>query len=70
MPVGKLTQIPDFLPPPSQLLPNEEAVKITLSVTADTLKFFKSAAKDSGTKYQRMMRAVLNGYAEKYKKRA
>jgi predicted DNA binding CopG/RHH family protein len=70
MPIGKLSQITDFLPPPSELLPKEETRKITLSVDVDTLKFFKSVAKESGTKYQRMMREVLNGYATKYKKGA
>ena len=67
-PVGKLTRIPDFLPPPSELAPKEETVKVTLSVDKGTLIFFRSAAKDTGTKYQRMMREVLKGYASKYKK--
>lgn len=70
LPVGKLTQVADFLPPPNELFPKEESIKITLSVDSNTLRFFKSAAKDTGTKYQRMMRAVLNGYANRYKKRA
>jgi predicted DNA binding CopG/RHH family protein len=69
-PVGKLTQIEDFLPPPSELLPKEETVKITLAVNKATLLFFRSSAKDAGTKYQRMMREVLNVYAKTYKKRA
>ena len=70
MPVGELTRIADFLPSPEELLPREEAVKITLSVDAETLQFFKAVAKGTGTKYQRMMREVLKGYAKRYKKSA
>ena len=65
-PQGKLTPIPDFLPPPEQLLPSETAVKITVAIDAKTLKFFKEYAKKSGLKYQRIIREVLKGYAGKY----
>ena len=65
-PIGALTRIDDFLPPPEKLLPKEEAVKITLTVDSDTIMFFKKVAAKSGTKYQRMMREVLKGYAKKF----
>ncbi|MEZ4742824.1 MAG: BrnA antitoxin family protein [Bdellovibrionota bacterium] len=56
----------DFLPPPNQLLPKEELIKITIAVDADTIEVFKEMAEEYGTKYQRMMREVLKGYAKKY----
>ena len=31
-PVGKLTRVKDFLPPPSQLVPREETTKVTLAL--------------------------------------
>lgn len=65
-PQGKLTPIPDFLPPPEQLVPSEETIKITVAVDSKTLKFFKEYAKKSGLKYQRIIREVLKGYARKY----
>ncbi len=65
-PVGKLTPIPDFLPPPEQLVPSEETIKITVAVDSETLKFFKDYAKKSGLKYQRIIREVLKGYARRY----
>ena len=65
-PVGNLKRVADFLPPPSELLPQEEALKITLSIDCETVDFFKKVAKKNGTKYQRMMREVLKGYAKKY----
>lgn len=65
-PQGKLTSIPDFLPPPEELLPREETIKITVALDTKTLKFFKTYAKSAGLKYQRIIREVLKGYARRY----
>ncbi len=65
-PIGKLVRIADFLPPPEQLLPSERTQKITIAVDDMTLRFFKATASKMGLKYQRMMREVLKGYANKY----
>ena len=65
-PQGRLTPIPDFLPPPEELIPHELTQKITVAVDSKTLKFFKDYAKKSGLKYQRIIREVLKGYARKY----
>ena len=65
-PIGDLKRVADFLRPPSELLPKEEALKITLSIDSETVDFFKKVAKKNGTKYQRMMREVLKGYAKRY----
>jgi len=65
-PFGKLTAIDDFLPPPQELLPQEEKQKITLVLDLNTVRFFKSQARRNKVKYQRMMREVLRGYARKY----
>jgi predicted DNA binding CopG/RHH family protein len=65
-PQGKLTAIPDFLPPPEQLLPREDTIKITIALDTKTLKFFKQSASKAGLKYQRIIREVLKTYARKY----
>ena len=65
-PHGKLTAIPDFLPPPEELLPKEDTIKITIALDAKTLKFFKQSASKAGLKYQRIIREVLKSYARKY----
>jgi predicted DNA binding CopG/RHH family protein len=65
-PQGKLTRIPDFLPPPEELLPSEETIKITIALDSETLKFFKQYASKAGLKYQRIIREVLKGYAKRY----
>lgn len=66
-PFGKLKPIADFLPPPEDLYPNEITAKITISLDSNTIDFFKKVADENGVKYQRMIREVLKGYAEKYK---
>jgi predicted DNA binding CopG/RHH family protein len=66
-PVGRLTQIDDFLPPPDKLLPKEHTVKVTVALDDQTVIFFKEAAQKMGLKYQRMIREVLKGYAKKYR---
>lgn len=65
-PIGNLKRISDFLPPPNQLLPSEETRKITLVLDDETIESFRNMASENGTKYQRMMREVLKGYAKKY----
>lgn len=59
-------QVADFLRPPSELLPKEEALKITLSIDSETVDLFKKVAKKNGMKHQRMMREGLKGYAKSY----
>ena len=44
-PVGKLRAIDDFLPPPDQLVLKEESVKVTISLSKESIDFFKKEAK-------------------------
>lgn len=66
-PLGELHVIPDFLPPPEVLFPKREAVKLTLVVDKDSVDFFRGQARESGLKYQRMMRDVLREYSNRYR---
>ena len=65
-PIGKLRVITDFLPPPEELSPVKESIKVTLVIDKESVLFFKNKAKKTGIKYQRMMRHVLKGYAQHY----
>lgn len=65
-PIGKFRIIENFLPPPEELLPPEEMVKITISLDKTSLAFFKKMAEKIGAKYQKMIREVLKGYARRY----
>ena len=66
MPMGKLTRVRDFLPPPSQLVVKDETAKVTIALEKSSIIFFKQQAKKNHTKYQKMIRAVLDQYASHY----
>lgn len=65
-PIGKLTRIKDVLPPPEQLVVPEPTVKVTLLLSKDSVRFFKHQATQHRTKYQRMIRELVDRYAEQY----
>lgn len=67
MPIGKLTRVKDFLPPPSELALTEENVKITISLKKSSVEFFRREAQKHHTKYQRMIRELLDRYASQYR---
>ena len=66
MPRGKLTKIPDFLPPPEDLVILEDTIKVTIALKKSSLNFFKQEAKQHHTKYQKMIREVVDRYARQY----
>jgi predicted DNA binding CopG/RHH family protein len=62
--IGRVRVIPDFLPSPADLVPREENVKVTLSLSRRSLDFFKREARKRRVPYQRMIRALVDRYAE------
>jgi predicted DNA binding CopG/RHH family protein len=66
MPVGELREVANFLPPPDQLVFPERTVKVTIALDSSTVRFFKEKARKHGSKYQRMIRVLLDRYAAKY----
>jgi predicted DNA binding CopG/RHH family protein len=61
--IGKVKIINDFLPPPSELVLRDDNVKVTLSLSRRSIDFFKSEAKKQRVPYQKMIRALVDGYA-------
>lgn len=66
-PIGKVKIVDDFLPKPSELVLKEETVKVTLSLTKDSLDFFKKEAQSHHIAYQKLIRALIDRYAEHYR---
>lgn len=67
MPIGKLTRVKDFLPPPEELVfPQRKTVKVTISLSELSVEFFKQQAKKHHVKYQQMIRELLDNYTIKY----
>ena len=62
--LGKLKIVPDFLPRPEDLVFREEGVKVTIALSKRSVEFFKDEARRHNTQYQRMIRRLLDAYAE------
>jgi predicted DNA binding CopG/RHH family protein len=63
--IGSVRVFEDFLPALADLVPREETVKVTLSLSRRSLDFFKREAKKRRVPYQRMIRALVDTYAER-----
>jgi hypothetical protein len=63
--IGRPRVIEDFLPPPDALVPREDQVKVTLSLSRRSVDFFKREAKKRRVPYQRMIRSLVDMYAER-----
>jgi predicted DNA binding CopG/RHH family protein len=67
--IGRIKVIDDFLPSPDALVAREDNVKVTLGLSRRSLDFFKREAKARRVPYQRMIRALVDAYAEKQGRR-
>ena len=66
MPSGKLTRVKNFLPPPGQLVFPKDLIKVTIALSKPSIEFFKKQAVKHHTKYQRMIREVVDRYAQQH----
>ena len=67
--IGNPEVIPDFLPPPDQLVFNEDTVKVTIALSRSSVDFFKQEARTPHTQYQKMIRRRRDVYASAHQKR-
>jgi len=68
-PLGSLRVVRDFLPRPEDLVFRDEGVKVTISLSKRSVDFFKNEARRHNTQYQRMIRRLLDAYAEHHSER-
>ena len=68
-PLGKVKVVADFLPKPEDLVLQDEGVKITIALSRRSVEFFKREAERHGTQYQRMIRRLLDAYAQHHSAR-
>lgn len=57
--------VADFLPRPEELALKEDNVKVTLDLSRRSVRLFKGYARKRGLKYQRMIRGLVDRYAER-----
>lgn len=61
-PLGKVEVNSDFLPSPEDLAYKEDTVKVTIALSKSSVDFFKREAEKHDTKYQQMIRRLLDAY--------
>jgi predicted DNA binding CopG/RHH family protein len=68
-PLGEIRRVADFLPSPEELILKSEQTKVTISLSSESVAFFKQAAKKHHTQYQKMIRLLLDEYVAQQKQR-
>ena len=66
-PIGPVKVVPDFLPSPEELAFKEDTVKITITLSKESVEFFKQEAKRHRMQYQKMIRRLLDAYTQAHK---
>ena len=61
-PIGDVRLVADFLPSPEELKLKSENTKVTISLSTESIAFFKQAAKENHMQYQKMIRELLDEY--------
>jgi hypothetical protein len=67
--LGEIRLVPDFLPSPEDLALKNEQTKVTISLTSESIAFFKEAAHEHHMQYQKMIRQLLDEYVAQQKGR-
>ena len=63
-PIGEVEVVRDFLPSPEELAFKEDTVKVTIALSKSSVEFFKREAEKHDTKYQQMIRRLLDAYTQ------
>lgn len=64
--IGEVEVVKDFLPKPEDLVFKEDTVKVTLNLSKSSIEFFKEIAQRHGSKYQKVIRNLLDRYTSHY----
>ena len=68
-PVGDFKIVADFLPSPEELSLKNENTKVTISLSSESVAYFKSVAKKHHMQYQKIIRQLLDEYVAHQKRR-
>jgi predicted DNA binding CopG/RHH family protein len=66
-PIGEVELISDFLPTPEELALKNQNTKVTISLSSESVAYFKGAAKKHHMQYQKMIRQLLDEYVQHQK---
>ena len=65
-PIGDIEIVDDFLPPPEKLVKKDANIKVTINLNKSSVNFFKKLASSSKTKYQKIIRNLLDHYVSRH----
>ncbi|MEQ8264594.1 hypothetical protein [Pseudohaliea sp.] len=68
-PIGEFRLVPEFLPSPEELALKNKQTKVPISLSSESVAFFKEAAKKHHMQYQKIIRQLLDEYVEQQKRR-
>jgi len=60
--IGDFKVVADFLPSPKDLKLKNDSTKVTISLSSDSVAYFKGEAKKNHMQYQKMIRQLLDEY--------
>lgn len=66
-PIGDIKIITDFLPSPEELALKKENTKVTISLSSESVAYFKDVAKKHHLQYQKIIRQLLDEYVSHQK---
>ena len=61
-PIGEIKLVPDFLPSPEELALKTQNTKVTISLSSESVAYFKDVAKQHHMQYQKIIRQLLDEY--------
>jgi len=61
-PIDEFKLVKDFLPSPSDLALKNKNTKFTISLSSDSLSYFKDVAETHHMQYQKIIRQLLDEY--------
>ena len=66
-PIGDINLVPDFLPSPEELALKKQNTKVTISLSSESVDYFKDVAKKHHMQYQKIIRQLLDEYVSHQK---
>jgi hypothetical protein len=63
-PIGNVTIVDDFLPPPEQLVSKKNTVRLTLDFTKESIEFLQREAQSQNASYEVMIRKLVDVYVQ------
>ncbi len=68
-PIGDIEIVTDFLPAPEELVLKNRNTKVTISLSSESVAYFKELAKKHHLQYQKIIRQLLDEYVVHQKRR-